>query len=96
LGQPTRLAALQLVWQEGELCLCEIMERLTITQSRASRHMAVLVKAGLVLDRRDAQWVRYRKNTKLQKEMAAIVRSTLAALPAISQPPVKGKEHARH
>jgi ArsR family transcriptional regulator len=38
------------------------MEQLVATQSRMSRHMQVLKQAALVVDRRDAQWVRYRLN----------------------------------
>ena len=62
LAEPTRRRALALLWTGQELCVCELMERLGATQSRMSRHMGVLKAAGLVLDRREAQWVRYRRN----------------------------------
>ena len=94
LAEPTRLAAMCLVCSKGELCLCDIVEHLNVTQSRASRHMAVLVKAGLVLDRRDAQWVRYKKNTKLPKPLRGVVKSVLATLPSAS--PTKGKCYEKH
>lgn len=60
LSHPVRRAALRLLRAGGELCLCELMARLEVSQSSMSRHMACLKQAGLVLDRRDAQWVRYR------------------------------------
>jgi ArsR family transcriptional regulator len=47
-----------------------------------SRHMCVLKNAGLVVDRRDAQWVRYRRNPALSRELAAIVDAVVAALPS--------------
>ena len=61
LAEPTRLAALRIIWDGRERCVCELMRDLGATQSRMSRHMNVLKTAGLVIDRRDAQWVRYRR-----------------------------------
>jgi len=79
LADPTRRAALALVWDGGEHCVCELMDRLGASQSRMSRHMKVLREAGLVLDRRDAQWVRYRRNPGLARELAAVIDAVLAA-----------------
>jgi ArsR family transcriptional regulator len=60
LADPIRRRALALLHSRDELCVCELMSALGVTQSRMSRHMSTLKAAGLVLDRRDAQWVRYR------------------------------------
>ena len=79
LTDPTRRAALALVWDGGEHCVCELMARLDASQSRMSRHMKVLREAGLVLDRRDAQWVRYRRNPDLAPELAAVIDAVLTA-----------------
>jgi ArsR family transcriptional regulator len=76
---PTRRAALALLWAGGEHCVCELMDRLDASQSRMSRHMKVLRDAGLVLDRRDAQWVRYRQNPDLAPEFRAVIDVILAA-----------------
>ncbi|SMX50906.1 ArsR/SmtB family transcription factor [Maliponia aquimaris] len=76
---PTRRAALSILWDGTEHCVCELMARLDATQSRMSRHMKVLREAGLVLDRRDAQWVRYRRNPELSPEFTAVVDAVLAA-----------------
>jgi ArsR family transcriptional regulator, arsenate/arsenite/antimonite-responsive transcriptional repressor len=81
LSDATRLGALRLIWDGEEHCVCELTKKLGATQSRMSRHMAVLKAAGLVSDRRDAQWVRYRRNPALGHEPAAIVDAVLAALP---------------
>nr|WP_292285465.1 metalloregulator ArsR/SmtB family transcription factor [Marivita sp.] len=75
---PTRRAALSILWDGGEHCVCELMARLDASQSRMSRHMKVLREAGLVIDRRDAQWVRYRRNPDLAPELAAVVDAVLA------------------
>ena len=54
------------------------MQRLGATQSRMSRHMGVLKLAGLVTDRRDAQWVRYRRAPHLPHHVAHLVDAALA------------------
>lgn len=79
LAEPTRLAALTILWDGGEHCVCELMKKLGATQSRMSRHMGVLKTAGLLTDRRDAQWVRYRRNANLSPEILAIVDAIVAA-----------------
>ena len=81
LSEPTRLGAIRILWDGEEHCVCELMQVLGATQSRMSRHMAALKVAGLVVDRRDAQWVRYRRNPRLPVAVRAIVEAALAALP---------------
>jgi ArsR family transcriptional regulator len=81
LSEPTRLGALRIIWDGDEHCVCELMQVLGATQSRMSRHMSVLKAAGLLVDRRDAQWVRYRRNPKVSPAICAIVDAVLAALP---------------
>jgi ArsR family transcriptional regulator len=77
LAEPTRLAAIRLLADGDAHCVCEIMQMLGASQSRASRLMQVLKQAGLVVDRRDAQWVRYRLNPDLPTETAAVLRAVL-------------------
>jgi ArsR family transcriptional regulator len=78
LAEPTRLEALRLVWDGREHCVCELMRELSASQSRMSRHMATLKTAGLVTDRRDAQWVRYRRAPNLPQAVVALVDAALA------------------
>ena len=77
LAEPTRLEAMRLLADGSEHCVCELMRKLGATQSRMSRHMLVLKQAGLVLDRRDAQWVRYRINPDLPLALARLVDAAL-------------------
>ena len=58
LSDETRLRILNLLY-EKELCVCDIMETLQISQTKASRHLIYLKNAGLVKDRKYAQWVYY-------------------------------------
>ena len=82
LSDPTRLGAIRLLWDGNEHCVCKMMEPLGATQSRMSRHMGILKNAGLVVDRRDAQRVCYRRNPALSRDVAAIVDAVVAALPS--------------
>lgn len=77
LAEPTRLEAMRLLADGSEHCVCELMRKLGATQSRMSRHMQVLRQAGLVVDRRDAQWVRYRINPDLPPSLARLVEAAL-------------------
>ena len=58
LADPTRLRILALLGQ-GELCVCHIYESLRIPQSKASRHLAYLRRAGFVRARKRGLWVYY-------------------------------------
>ena len=49
-----------LLLTQGELCVCELEQVLSLPQSTASRHMSRLKLAGLVADRRQGKWVYYR------------------------------------
>ena len=82
LAERTRLAAVSILWDGSEHCVCELMKRLDATQSRMSRHMLTLKQAGLVVDRRDAQWVRYRLNPDMRPEVRAVLAAVMAATDA--------------
>jgi len=80
LSDETRLRIINLLYG-GELCVCDIMEVLAISQAKASRHLGVLRRAGLVTDRKSAQWVYYtlaplEKNKFLQSIVFDHLRQT--------------------
>ncbi len=79
LCDSTRRAALAIIWDGDEHCVCELMERLDASQSRMSRHMKVLREVGLVVDRRDAQWVRFRRNPDIAPEITTVISAVLNA-----------------
>ncbi len=60
LADPTRLEMLALLLENGELCVCDFVGTLGISQSKASRHLRYLRNAGLLQDRPDGLWVFYR------------------------------------
>lgn len=58
LSEPLRVRIMVLL-TEGELCVCDLTEVLSLPQSTVSRHMGRLKAAGLVDDRREGKWVHY-------------------------------------
>jgi DNA-binding transcriptional ArsR family regulator len=53
LAEPRRLR------MHREMCVCEVLDELGISQPLASHHLRVLHKAGLIQSRRQAQWILY-------------------------------------
>ena len=58
LADETRLRILSLL-EVREMCVCEIMVALNLTQPTASYHLGLLENAGLVKDRKEGKWVFY-------------------------------------
>lgn len=62
LADPIRLQLLALIAANGPICVCHLEEALELKQSRISKHLATLRKAGLVESRREGTWVYYELN----------------------------------
>ena len=58
MSDETRLRILNILL-ERECCVCEVMQVLDITQSRASRHLIALCDAGFLKFRRQGLWAMY-------------------------------------
>lgn len=85
LSDPIRLRALALIGLEKELCVCELVGALDLSQPKVSRHMRVLSDAGLVVGRRDAQWVLYAMNPNLPDWTKKAVDAAMEAVRQESQ-----------
>jgi len=59
LGDETRLKILKIL-EVGEMCVCEIMVSLDLTQPTASHHLGILENVGLVKARKEGKWVFFR------------------------------------
>ena len=58
LSDETRLRILNLLL-ERECCVCEVMQVLDISQTRASRNLNILYEAGFLKLRREGLWALY-------------------------------------
>lgn len=59
---------------EHGACNAFIVDKLGVSQPAASRHLKVLVDAGLVIPTKRKGWVYYRRNEEALMELAAKVR----------------------
>jgi len=76
LSDLTRLRMLVLLSTEGELCVCELAYALDEIQPKISRHLAQLRDLGVVLDRRQGQWIYYRLNPDFPAWTRAVLMTT--------------------
>lgn len=74
LADGTRLRILGLL-AAGETCVCALQESLRLPQSKVSRHLAYLRRAGLVDTRRDGLWVYYRIANPVTPVVAVLLSS---------------------
>ncbi|TCB82378.1 metalloregulator ArsR/SmtB family transcription factor [Acinetobacter sp. ANC 4173] len=65
LADETRFNIVMLVVLNHEQCVCDLTEKLQLSQPKISRHLALLRSSGLLQDRRQGQWVYYSLNPNL-------------------------------
>jgi len=80
LSDETRLRILNLLL-ERECCVCEVMQVLDISQTRASRNLGALYDAGFLKRRKDGLWSLYSIDKEGMKEyfsdLVEVVRKAL-------------------
>jgi ArsR family transcriptional regulator len=62
IGHPLRVAIVDFL-RDGEQCVCDIAEHVGSERSNVSRHLSVMVKAGLLEYYKDGLKVMYRLET---------------------------------
>ncbi len=60
LSDRNRLRVVAALMTQEELCACQITELLQVTGATASRHMGLLLHAGIVQSRKEGRWIHYR------------------------------------
>ena len=63
MGEETRVKIISMLLEE-EMCLCELIDRLSLSQSAVSHHVKILKQAELVRDRRCGKWSYYSINKR--------------------------------
>lgn len=91
LADATRRRMLRLLLAEGDLCVCELVAALNADQPKISRHLARMRVAGLVEDRRAAQWMLYRVPEVARAPLAAL----LTAADVLAAPRTLAADRAR-
>jgi len=95
LSDETRLRILN-VLLERECCVCEMMQALDISQSRASRNLGLLQDAGFLKARRDGVWIVYsvdwQTTNRYATSLAKLVRNSSVSEEILAQ----DKERLKH
>jgi len=73
LGDPVRLRLFYLLASRDELCVCHLTTALNLPQSTISRHLGILLHAGLVSNRREGKWMHYRLTNGVAVRLAALI-----------------------
>ncbi|MFA6103922.1 MAG: metalloregulator ArsR/SmtB family transcription factor [Victivallaceae bacterium] len=60
LADGNRLKIVAALLEYDELCACVITEFLGIAGATASRHLSILVNAGVLASRKEGRWIHYR------------------------------------
>jgi len=63
LSDRNRLRVVAALQANPELCACQITELLQVTGATVSRHMGILLQAGLVVSRKEGRWTYYQLRT---------------------------------
>lgn len=78
MGHPSRLAMLHAL-ADGEKCVCDLREIVGADISTVSKHLALMKRAGLVLDRKEGLRVHYRLRVACVLEFMNCVEAVLNA-----------------
>ena len=79
LSDETRLRILNLI-AERECCVCEVMQALQISQSKASRGLTTLYDAGFLKQRKDGLWSLYSIDTEMKDYLSELTEAVRKAL----------------
>ena len=72
LTDETRLRMINLLLRR-ECCVCEVMQVLNISQTRASRNLSMLYDAGFLKQRREGLWAYYSVDKSSLKDYLALL-----------------------
>ena len=95
LSDDTRLRMLNVLLVR-ECCVCEIMQALNISQTRASRNLGILQGAGFLKARRDGAWIVYSVDWQTANRhaisLSKLIRDSLISNGVLTQ----DKERLKH
>jgi ArsR family transcriptional regulator len=95
LSDETRLRILNILL-ERECCVCEVMQALDISQSRASRNLGLLQDAGFLKASRDGVWIVYSVDWQTANRYAASLTKLLRDSPVSNKVLAQDRERLKH
>ena len=95
LSDETRLRIFKILL-ERECCVCEVMQALDISQSRASRNLGILQDASFLKVRRDGVWIVYSVDWQTTNRYATSLAKLLRDSPISNEVLTQDKERLKH
>ena len=95
LSDETRLRILGILL-EHECCVCEVMQALEISQSRASRNLGILEDADFLTARREGVWVLYSLKGRSGNSLAVSLTNLMGEYFADDEVLARDRERLRH
>jgi ArsR family transcriptional regulator, arsenate/arsenite/antimonite-responsive transcriptional repressor len=74
LADRNRFRVVAVLQTHAELCACQITELLQVTGATVSRHMGILVRAGLVESRKEGRWTYFRLKTDPPSDCGPVLK----------------------
>ena len=72
LAEPTRLAIVRRLADDGEICACDFTDHCDVSQPTVSHHLKVLREAGVVSCERRGTWIYYRLEPQAAARIASL------------------------
>jgi DNA-binding transcriptional ArsR family regulator len=76
IADETRLKIIMML-SRRDMCVCEIMDELGMSQPAVSHHLRILKKNGIVRDDKDGRWVFYSLNKKVFTQRLVSINNDL-------------------
>ncbi len=95
LSDETRLRMLNILL-ERECCVCEIIQAMDISQSRASRNLRILQDAGFLKTKRHGAWIIYSIDKDTANHYAALLVKLLRDSPISNEVLAQDMERLEH
>ena len=94
LSDDTRLRILNLLL-ERECCVCEVMQVLNVSQTRASRNLNILLDAGFLKVRKEGLWAYYSIETDYSANYLSLLLKAVAQGLKDNKVAISDKEHLK-
>ena len=78
LSDPTRIRVMAAL-RNGELCVCELVDALDISQSSLSSHLQICREVGVVTTRKESRWIYY----SLSSRYAPLIETIFSELQTV-------------
>ena len=90
LSDPTRIRVMAAL-RNGELCVCELVDALDISQSSLSSHLQICREVGVVTTRKESRWIYY----SLSSRYAPLIETIFSELPTVRTDEQLGRDARR-